>query len=268
MSSSSPQPGAAAAAAAAPSQQPPEQFRKVLRLPGPLSGNEVFDTERAIVVIANDGVTKFLASKNGLVRFSKLYRALSQASDIEELPLRCNAASPEITALVCAWINHYAEEGGVSEMPSRVAYPLQPGTSLSCFLSNDYDVQFVEQLLFRETGRIAGSCGRLYGLAITAAFLQCQILVELCSGVFAFHIREAELGSRPVQAPSGESVVRSWFGLSGEFSQQERSLILEQNRDLRDPMGVLEKIREMSEESHSTAAALAENGVPSAVGSG
>ncbi len=230
-----------------------------LRVPAPITGAENFDTAKACIVSSNDGSARFLCSKQGLVRFSRLYRALSQASDVDELTLRTAGATAEITALVCAWINHYGEEA-VTETPSRVSYPLQPGTTIACFLSNEYDKQFVEQLLFQSSGTgIAGNCGRIYGLAVTAAFLQAQILVELCSGVFAFFIREAEMQSRPVQAPSGESVIRSWFGLSGEFSATERQLILEQNRDLRDPQGILEKIAEMSESAHSAAAALADN---------
>ena len=258
---------------------------------------------------------------------------------MDELPLRCAAATPETTALVCMWMNHYdvtlaatssssspvshsplmnqnqqntttkQQQNSSSAMnPSRVSYPLQPGNSLSCFL-NEWDSWFVEKILFSSTlnllaaareattaannnssnnehdgsgaavssssspnnkinnnniapkqqqqkNSIMGSCGRVYFIAITASFLQAQLLVELCSGIFAFHIREAELESRPVQAPSGESVVRSWFGLPGEFSAQERQLVLEQNKDLRDPQGILEKIKEMSEEAHDTAAAL------------
>ena len=56
-------------------------------------------------------------------------------------------------------------------------------------------------------------------------------------------------------------MIRSWFGLSGDFSAQERHLILEQNRDLRDPQGVLEKIKELSDEAHDTAAALVDDRV-------
>ena len=308
-------------------------------IPQPLSESQLseLDTEKFVVIIANDNTTKFACSRNSLHRFSKLYRALSQSSsEVDELPLRCAAATPETTALVCMWMNHYDVTLGAAASssspvshsplmnqnqqntstkqqnsssvtnPSRVSYPLQPGNSLSCFL-NEWDSWFVEKILFSSTlnllaaareattaanntsnnnehdgsgaavssssspnnkinnntvgakqqkNSIMGSCGRVYFIAITASFLQAQLLVELCSGIFAFHIREAELESRPVQAPSGESVVRSWFGLPGEFSAQERQLVLEQNKDLRDPQGILEKIKEMSEEAHDTAAAL------------
>lgn len=293
------------------------------QFPQPLSETvvEELDTNKFVVIIANDNKTKFACSKNSLVRFSKLYRALSQASEVDELPLRCPAATPETTALVCMWMNHYdlvmqeennqsnqldastsslngnPNRNATSKTPSRVSYPLQPGNSLSCFL-NEWDCWFVEKVLFAPSlnllestsasasadsssnnnnnsntakitnslshqqqqqnhkNSIMGSCGRVYFLAIAATFLQAQILVELCSGIFAFHIREAELESRPVQATSGESVVRSWFNLPGEFSAQERQLVLEQNKDLRDPQGVLEKIKEMSDEAHDFAAAL------------
>ena len=139
---------------------------KMDQIPQPLSESQLseLDTEKFVVIIANDNTTKFACSRNSLHRFSKLYRALSQSSsEVDELPLRCAAATPETTALVCMWMNHYdvtlaaassssspvshsplmnqnqqnttkqQQNSSAVTNPSRVSYPLQPGNSLSCF---------------------------------------------------------------------------------------------------------------------------------------
>jgi hypothetical protein len=131
-------------------------------------------------------------------------------------------------------------------IPSRVAWPLQPGPTLQCFLSawDDWFVRYavlrlppaVEAALssqhssentttinpyalwctpahadlFFRLGYGPTNIARLYGLAHLALYLQMPLLLELVCGVFAFAVRALEAETRRPGVPGAEAVLRAW----------------------------------------------------------
>jgi len=226
-----------------------------LELPQPLAAGASVDTAKFVVLeTVTDDKQRFAVNREGLLRLSKLARQLLEtASEDEAIPLDNPHCTNDAVACFVAWVNHHSEQGSLL---TKVTYPLPSGELGNVFA--EWDLKFIETHLV--PGGDMKNHRKLYYLASLAVYLGVTILQEMCCAYFAWHIRKATEDSKTAGNPTPTAVVRSWFGLEGDFSDEELKGIVEKFKWCRDvDYNQLEKdsedAHEMAQQNQAPAAA-------------
>mmetsp|Transcript_1146 Transcript_1146/g.3751 ORF Transcript_1146/g.3751 Transcript_1146/m.3751 type:complete len:227 (-) Transcript_1146:174-854(-) len=188
----------------------------------PIEGD--FDQEQLVALEHTASGKRFTVDRKALMTYSKLARdLLENASSDESIPLDNPHCTEESIALFATWINHHAHPDSIV---TKITYPLAPGEPSSIFAS--WDLQFITEHLV--PGGDMRNHKKLYLVAGVAVYLGVTILQELCCGYMAWHVRDATEKSKQSGAPTPTSVVRSWFGMDGDFEDAELRAIVQKFR--------------------------------------
>jgi uncharacterized membrane protein len=214
-------------------------------LPQPIAEDAEFDATNNVVLVASDSKERFLVSRQGLMRFSKLARGLlEQAGDDEPLPLDNPHCTADTVKAFVVWVNKHADKDVAL---TKISYPLASGELSAIF--TDWDLQFIQTALV--PGGDMKQNKALYFLAGLSVYLNVVILQEMCCAYFAWHIRKATDDSKAEGAPTATAVVRSWFGMDGDFTEDELKGIVEKYKWCRDVD--YNQIEKDSEDAHEFA---------------
>jgi len=219
-------------------------------LPKPHVEGTTFDTKKYVVMVANDKTTKYLANRRALKRFSQLFRDMTDIDEDEPLPLDDQGAEKEIVAMFAHWINYYGENP--NEKFTRLEFPL-PDENDTKKMFADWDLRFIEKYLAKDGKMDLTSVKNLFFFGRLGVFLNAQVPLEISSGYMGHKIRQLDDEGRKEGGPSPEAGLRSWFGLKGEFTDEERSKILKDHEQFKDPGQVLNNLKENSEKAHAEA---------------
>ena len=173
-----------------------------------------YNRKESVAVIPIGSDKKYLVSREGLLRFSKLARDLLQDAEWDE-PLQLNNphCTEECVSAFAVWINKHAS----LEVPvRRISFPLPSGELHDIFM--DWDLQFVHSLLV--PGGDMRQSKTLCAFAGLSKYLNIPILQELCCGYFAWWIRKVADDSKD-GGPPVPAVVGSWFGIEGNVTEDE-----------------------------------------------
>ena len=221
-------------------------------LPQPLADDADFDKTANVVLVASDTKKRFLVSRAGLMRFSKLVRGLLESADEDEpLPLDNPHYTEETVQNFIVWVNKHAPSDVAL---TKISYPLASGDLSAIF--TDWDLQYIHKLLV--PGGDMKQNKKLYFLAGLSVYLNVVILQEMCCAYFAWHIRKATDDSKADGAPTATAVVRSWFGMDGDFTEDELKGIVEKYKWCRDVD--YNQIEKDSEDAHDFATKFAAGG--------
>ena len=226
-----------ATAAAAPAEE--------FKLPEPLADDAEFDQAANVVLVASDTKQRFLVSRQGLMRFSKLARSLLESADESEpLPLDNPHCTADTVRAFIVWVNKHADKDVAL---TKISYPLASGELSAIF--TDWDLQFIQTVLV--PGGDMKQNKNLYFLAGLSVYLNVVILQECTCAYFAYNIRKATDESKAEGAPTATQVVRSWFGMDGDFTEEELKGIVEKYKWCRDVD--YNQIEKDSEDAHEFA---------------
>lgn len=190
----------------------------------PVGETDSYDQQKFVALEVPASKARFLVDRKALLTFSKLARdLLEHAGDDEVIPLDNAHCTAESVALFATWVNHHAD---ANSLVTKISYPLAPGELSNVFAS--WDLEYIHEHLVPQ-GNMKNH-KMLYLVAGVAVFLGVTILQELCCGYMAWHVREATEQSKSAGAPTGTAVVRSWFGLDGDFSDAELKGIVQKFR--------------------------------------
>lgn len=158
---------------------------------------------------------RFAAPRTSLLRFSSVAaNMLEDAGDDEELPLMNNHCTDDSVSRFIAWLLVHAKP---EARLTRVQVPL-PEEPLGMIFSPD-DLAFIEEALVPKGNMRCGAA--LFMFLGVSVFLGAQIPQEIAAGYLAWKVREA--GKQPQK--SATTVIRSWFGLHGDFTGDEKRAI-------------------------------------------
>lgn len=190
----------------------------------PVAEGEQFDQEKYVALEHAASKKSFLVERKGLMTYSKLARdLLENAGSDESIPLDNPHCTEESIALFATWVNHHSNADSIV---TRITYPLAPGDLSSIFAS--WDLAFIHEHLVPNGDMKMHK--KLYLVAGVAVYLGVTILQELCCGYMAWHVRDATEKSKTAGAPTPTAVVRSWFGHSGDFEDNELKAIVQKFR--------------------------------------
>lgn len=195
-------------------------------LPKPLDADAKVDFSRDAIIVANDKETKFAVRRRGLSAFSKLFRDLSGSgiAEDEPFPLDNYHCTPEMVAKMALWINYHDDHPEIKI--TKVSYPLALGELKDCF--EEWDLQFLETYI--APGGDMKAARDVYALGGVAVYISANILMELAAAYFSWHVRKVYEDSRKEGAPTATSVMRQkWFGLDGDFTEEEMKKILDEH---------------------------------------
>ena len=212
----------------------------------PIAEGTEYDQKANVALIPKGSEKKYLVSRQGLMRFSKLARnLLENADESEPLQLDNPHCTEDTVSAFAVWVNKHAS---LDVAVSKITYPLAAGELKDIF--TDWDLQFVHALLV--PGGDMRQNKNLFALAGLSVYLNVTILQELCCGYFAWWIRKVTDDSKADGAPTATAVVRSWFGLEGDFTEDELKGIVEKYKWCKEVD--YNQIEKDSEEAHDFAA--------------
>lgn len=219
----------------------------VAALPAPMKKDEkVADATEQVVLVAKDTGARFAVDRKTLVRFAAVPRSLLEgADDEEELPLDNDHCTEVTVAALALWLEHHKAPDAKQ---TRVKFPLVEGPLDKTF--DEWDLQFIEKHLV--PGGDMKQNKNLYFLVGLAAYLDVILLRDMCCAYFAWHVRKASDDWKSNDGMTPTAVVRSWFGLEGDYSEDELKGLLEKYRWCRDVD--YNKVETDSYEAHKHAA--------------
>jgi hypothetical protein len=203
-----------------------------------------------------------IVDRAALLRFSTLARNLLD-DDIHCLPLQDTHYEESTVAVLALWLEHHQDP---TVRQTRVTFPLSGGALADVF--EPWDLAFIEKHLV--PGGVMTNHAALYHLIGLATYLDIRILHETCCAYFAWQVecatRDWQWRVRPpnattlTNAPTPTAVVRSWFGLEGDYSAAEADELMEQYRWCR----ALDynSVEQVSFDAHAFAASAVGNPAP------
>ena len=189
----------------------------------PLAAEATFDHDKFVALVTTTG-NKFIVDRGMLITVSNLARGLLEnASADEAIPLDNAHCTDKSVAHFATWLNHHADPTSIL---TRATYPLPTGDLNVIFPS--WDLQFIHEHLV--PGGNMKNHKELYMLAGLSVYLGVTTLQEMCCAYFGWHIRDITEKAKEDGAPSSTAVVRSWFGLEGDYTEQEMKDLIEKFR--------------------------------------
>jgi len=186
-------------------------------LPKVLADGETVDTKTTLVLVADDTKKRFPVSRRGMLRYSGLARTLLESDSGDATP-DFVLTNPHCTeaALKCfiVWINKHA--ASTMEV-SKMAVPLPMGPLTRLFTA--WDLKYIETLLV--PGGDMHNTDMLYTVAGMCTFVDVKVLEAICCSYLAWKIRKTVEDAKAEGAPTATATVRSWFGLTGDFTEDE-----------------------------------------------
>jgi hypothetical protein len=182
-----------------------------------------YDKSKWVALVTTTG-KKYLVDRVMLMTVSKLAQGLLEnASDEESIPLDNPHCTDKSVASFATWLNHHSDPTSVM---TRITYPLPAGDLSVVFPL--WDLEFIHEHLV--PGGDMKNHKDLYMLAGLSVYLGVTTLQEMCCAYFAWHIRDITEKAKDEGAPSATTVVRSWFGLTGDFTEAEMKELVEKFR--------------------------------------
>ena len=215
-------------------------------LPKPLAEDASVNAEEQVVLISNDTKARFAVDRKTLVRFAVVPRNLLEGAEEEEpLPLDNDHCTEPTVAALALWLEHH-KPADVKQ--TRVKFPLADGDLDKTF--DAWDLDFIQTHLV--PGGDMKDNKQLYFLVGLAAYLDIIVLRDMCCAYFAWHVRKVSDDWKQNDAVTPTQAVRGWFGLEGDYTEDELKELMEKYKWCRDVD--YNKVETDSYEAHKHAA--------------